>query len=77
MTGCYQDDLRLTMIPKNGPGTLHLETDGSGTVVKAHARVPFSPAMASCIERAVTGVRIAGVDTGDAAADVALQFDLQ
>ncbi len=75
MNSCYQSDLRAVMVPNSGAGMLHLETDESGVVVRSRVSAAFSPGVASCIERATNGIRIAGVDTGDASADVALTFD--
>lgn len=77
MTACYVADLRLSTSPKSGRGSLHVETDGGGSIVRATARLPFAGAAARCIERAVLGTRIAGVDTGEASADAALAFEVR
>ena len=77
MTACYQASLRTAATPSSGRGALHVETDGNGTVVRARARASFASGLGPCIERAVLGLHVSGVDTGDASADVALAFELR
>jgi len=60
--------------PGTGVGTLHLDTDGDGVVTSASAHQPAAPATARCIERVALGMQLAGVDTGEATADVSLSF---
>jgi eukaryotic-like serine/threonine-protein kinase len=76
MTACYRAELANATSPESGRGSLHVETDDSGVVTSATARVPFSGSVARCVERAVIGVRFAGVDTGSASADVSLSFEV-
>jgi hypothetical protein len=77
MTECYRADLvRNTSGPK-GAGTLRISTDEAGRIMKATANVSFSPTVARCVERAVSGVRLAEVDTGEALADVLLNFEIE
>jgi hypothetical protein len=76
MTACYRADLARASTAESGGGSVHLETDDSGVVNSASARVPFSSAVARCVERAVLGARFAGVDTGSASADVSLTFEV-
>ncbi len=77
MTACYQNDLRMTGVPKSGSGTLRIETDGAGAVTRVRASVGFLPSIARCLEASVVGLRIAGVDTGEASATIALGFDIR
>jgi serine/threonine protein kinase len=76
MTACYRAELSRASTAESGRGGLHLETDDSGVVTSASARVPFSSSIARCVERAVIGSRFAGVDTGSASADVSLIFEV-
>lgn len=75
MTQCYQAELTRLGRAAGGQGTLRIETDLSGRIVRATAAVGFSPTVAKCVERTVLGVRVPGVDTGDAEASVALTFN--
>ena len=77
MIACYQNDLRMSGVPKSGSGTLRIETDGAGAVTRVRASVGFLPSIARCIEASVVGLRIAGVDTGEASATIALGFDIR
>jgi hypothetical protein len=73
---CYQDDLRAAGVAERGAGTVHIETDDSGTVTNATVTSPLTPAGARCLQHAVLGLHIANVDTGQAQADIAISFDL-
>lgn len=75
MTECYQSDLVRVGRAQGGPGTLRIETDMSGRIVRATAEVGFSAAVARCVERSVVGSIIAGVDTGEAVASVSISFE--
>jgi hypothetical protein len=75
MTQCYQTELARTGRPDGGRATLRIETDDTGRIQRASANVGFSPNVARCIERAVTGTVVPGVDTGDAVANVNLKFE--
>jgi hypothetical protein len=76
MTACYRAQLATMTSPVAGVGTLHVETDQSGVVVRATANTPFAPAVGRCVAGAVSGVRFSGVDTGEASADVSLRFEV-
>lgn len=75
MTQCYQAELARLGRAAGGQGTIRVETDLGGRIVKAHATVGFSPAVARCVERTVVGVTVPGVDTGDAEGNVMVSFD--
>ena len=76
LVACYQADLRTAVVPGSGSGTLHIETDDSGTITSAQATVPLSAAGARCIEDSVMGMKVLNVDTGQASADIAISFSL-
>jgi len=75
MTECYQAEIARTNRRDGGQGTIRIETDGSGRIMKATASVPFSPQVARCIERTVSGMVVAGVDTGEAVANVLISLE--
>lgn len=75
MTECYQAEIARTNRRDGGQGTIRIETDGSGRITKATASVPFSPQVARCIERTVSGMVVAGVDTGEAVANVLISLE--
>jgi hypothetical protein len=71
---CYRDALRGGAAT-SGTATLHLRIDATGYVTGASLRGDgVTPALAGCIEKAATAIRIKDVDTGDATADVTLRF---
>jgi hypothetical protein len=73
-TQCYRSDLARRNTRIEGSGTLHITTDESGNVVASSVRgFEAMPIVQSCIAGAAR-VRIDGVDTGDAWADVQLTF---
>lgn len=75
MTQCYQGEIARTGRAEGGHGTIRIETDVSGRIVKASATVAFSASVARCIERTVLGAVVAGVDTGEAVASVMVTFE--
>jgi serine/threonine-protein kinase len=74
LVGCYQRALPGLSGSIDGAGTLHIDTDDSGIVTTATLKGPVRGAVASCIEAAVRGQKVDGVDTGSASADVPLVF---
>jgi len=74
MTACYRAELpRLTGVI-DGVGVLHIETDGEGVITDTRWSGPFDGDIARCLAAAVTGRRVANVDTGSARADIPLAF---
>lgn len=73
ITACYREALPAMTGGVDGTGTLHLETDEDGLVVAARVVGPVT-APGRCIAAAVTGRKVANVDTGRASADVPLTF---
>jgi hypothetical protein len=73
-TQCYRAALPSLSPPVEGTATLHIETDDSGTIVRASVTGAVRGAVAPCIEDAVRGLRVSGVDTGAASADIPLEF---
>jgi hypothetical protein len=71
---CYRRALPTLFGPVEGAGKLHVETDDSGTIQKARVTGAVGGSVPSCIASAVTGLRIKDVDTGEASADVPLEF---
>jgi serine/threonine-protein kinase len=74
VTACYRAALPRLTGTIDGPGTLHVETDGEGVITDVRAIGPFDGGVARCIASAVNGRRVANVDTGSARADVPLTF---
>lgn len=73
-TQCYRGGLERRSERVEGSAVLHLTTDESGNVVGAQVRgFDAMPGVKSCIANAAR-VRIDGVDTGDAWAEVQLTF---
>ena len=71
---CYRDALRAGGMA-SGTATLRLRIDSAGYVTGAALQgAGIMPAMKGCIEKAATAMRIKDVDTGDATADVTLNF---
>jgi hypothetical protein len=75
MTQCYQAELARLGRPESGQGRIRIETDDTGRIVKANAAVAFSATVARCVERSDIGVTVAGVDTGEADANVVVAFE--
>jgi serine/threonine-protein kinase len=76
-TRCYQSGLERRNERVEGGGTMHLTTDESGNVIGATVSgFDAMPAVKACVASAAR-VRIEGVDTGDAWADVELSFRAQ
>jgi hypothetical protein len=76
ITGCYRNALSAGAHDE-GNATLHLSLDDTGRVISASlsGSDALSKPLRTCIEAASRGLRVKGVDTGDASADVALRFD--
>jgi serine/threonine-protein kinase len=74
ITNCYRAALPRLGAPVEGAGWLHVETDGEGLVTDARFAGFAEAALGRCIAGAVTGRRIANVDTGSATAEVPLTF---
>jgi hypothetical protein len=74
INACYQRALPTLAGSIEGTGTLHVDTDDGGIITTATLKGPVRGAVASCIEAAVRGKKIDGVDTGAASADVPLVF---
>jgi hypothetical protein len=73
-TQCYRNGLERRAERIEGTAVLHVVTDESGNVVGAHVNgFDQMPGVKSCIASA-SHVKIDGVDTGDAWADVQLVF---
>jgi len=70
---CYQDALRMGGRRVDGSGVLHIATDEEGNVVQATVTGFALSSAQTCVANAAR-VRIAGVDTGSAWADVKLVF---
>jgi len=70
---CYQSALRAGGQRADGSGTLHIATDEEGHVTQARLEGFSLQGLATCMS-AATQVRIGGVDTGEAWADVRLAF---
>jgi outer membrane biosynthesis protein TonB len=71
---CYRDALRAGGI-MSGVAMLHLRIDGNGYVTGAKLQgAGATPALQGCIEKAATTARVKDVDTGDATADVTINF---
>jgi hypothetical protein len=76
-TQCYRTALGLRGERVEGSGVLHLATDEAGNVIGARLRgFDAMPGVQSCIANAAH-VRIDGVDTGAAWADVELSFRVE
>jgi hypothetical protein len=74
LTNCYRRELPKLTGTIEGRGKVHLETDGAGVITDARTSGPGDSAMTSCIASALRGRRIPNVDTGNASADLPLEF---
>jgi serine/threonine-protein kinase len=74
LTACYRAVLPQLSGPVDGEGTLHIESDGAGTITDARFAGPLGQSIQGCAASAVVGRRIANVDTGSASADVPLVY---
>jgi hypothetical protein len=74
LTACYRAALPQLSAPLDGEATLHIETDGAGTITDARFAGPLGSAVQACAASALIGRRIANVDTGSASADIPLVF---
>jgi hypothetical protein len=72
-SGCYQSALRAGGQRADGTATLRLSTDDEGNVIQANLSGFALSGVDTCIASAAR-VRIAGVDTGRAWAEVKLAF---
>jgi hypothetical protein len=73
-TECYRRGLERRNERIEGAASLHLTTDETGNVVGAHVNgFDAMPGVKGCVA-AAAHVRVEGVDTGDAWADVQLTF---
>jgi hypothetical protein len=73
--GCYRGALRDHGTIASGTATLHLNLDNTGYIVAATLRdAAFLPALKGCVERASRGLKIKDVDTGEASADITINF---
>lgn len=70
---CYQNALRMIGQRVDGSGVLHIATDDEGNVIQANVVGFTLSTVGPCIARAAS-VRVGGVDTGNAWADVKLAF---
>jgi hypothetical protein len=77
MTACYRKGFSEIDGPREGTGTLHVETNEDGVITEARLDGRFAPATGRCIAAAVRGRKIANVDTGSASADIPLAFKLR
>jgi hypothetical protein len=74
LTACYRALLPQLSGPVDGEATLHIDTDGAGTITDARFSGPLGQSIQRCAASAVVGRRIANVDTGSASADIPLVF---
>jgi serine/threonine-protein kinase len=74
LTACYRAVLPQLSGPVDGEATLHVDTDGAGTITDARFVGPLGQSIQGCATSAVVGRRIANVDTGSASADIPLVF---
>jgi eukaryotic-like serine/threonine-protein kinase len=70
---CYQNAIRTGGQRVEGSGVLHITTDDDGNVVQANVMGFTLPNVGPCIAAAAS-VRVGGVDTGSAWADIRLTF---
>jgi len=71
---CYRDALRAGAMT-SGVAVLRLRIDGTGYVTGAKLQgAGLTPALQGCIEKAATTARVKDVDTGDATAEVTINF---
>jgi hypothetical protein len=74
-TRCYRDAIQAAGTAPGGTATLHLAIDETGHITGANAGgMGFLPGARACVEAAARGLRVPGVDTGEATADVELVF---
>jgi serine/threonine protein kinase len=72
---CYREALRDRGTVAAGTATLHLNIDSAGYVTAATLLdAKFLPGIKACIERVARAAKIKDVDTGEATADVTLNF---
>ena len=71
---CYTGGLPTLAGALEGAGSLHIETDDSGTITAANVSGAVGGGVRTCIESTMRGVRVDGVDTGAARADIPLDF---
>jgi serine/threonine-protein kinase len=75
MVHCYREALRAAGSAAGGTAVLRLKIDVAGYVTAATLEgAQFLPEVKSCVERAVRSTRIKDVDTGEATADITLNF---
>jgi hypothetical protein len=74
IAGCYKRALPTLDGPLDGAETLHIETDDDGWITRARVMGGVRGSVPSCIEAAVQGAHISGVDTGAASADIPLEL---
>jgi hypothetical protein len=74
-TRCYRDAIQAAGTAAGGTATLHLTIDETGHITGASAGgMGFLPSARACVEAAARALRVPGVDTGEATADVQLVF---
>ena len=71
---CYTGGLPTLAGALEGAGSLHIETDDSGTITAANVSGAVGGGVRTCIESTMRGVRVDGVATGAARADIPLDF---
>jgi serine/threonine-protein kinase len=72
---CYRDALHAAGAAASGTAVLHLKIDIAGYVTGTVLEgAQFLPGVKACVEKAARGARIRDVDTGEANADVTLNF---
>jgi hypothetical protein len=72
---CYRDALRAAGTAAEGSAVLHLRMDIAGYVTGATLEgAQFLPGVKSCVEKAARIARVKDVDTGEATADITLNF---
>ena len=75
MVHCYREALRAAGSAAGGTAVLRLKIDIAGYVTTATLEgAQFLPEVKTCVERAVRSARVKDVDTGEATADITLNF---
>jgi serine/threonine-protein kinase len=75
MVHCYREALRAAGRSAGGTAVLHMKIDIAGYVTSANLEgAQFLPGVKACVEKAARGARVKDVDTGEATADITLNF---
>ena len=75
MVHCYREALRAAGRSAGGTAVLHMKIDIAGYVTSAELEgAQFLPGVKACVEKAARVARVKDVDTGEATADITLNF---